>query len=332
MENGKLVSIIVPVYNVEQYLRKCLETIISQTYQNLEIILINDGATDSSPVICREYAGKDSRIVLINQENGGLSRARNTGVRASHGEYIGFVDSDDFIYFDMYEKLVSTLEMRDADIAECLVEDVNQDKETGVRDEENGYYEMTGKQALYKLISNEKGVHPRYAVWSKLFKRKLIEDLQFPQGEIHEDYFYDTLAFLRAEKYVILRSKLYCHRNRPCSITSVPFNLKDYDKLKHIDERTKYLLKNGYADLAEASQKDEYETLLDYYDRAFKADMPWECEKIKNILWEKKEYIHKCGFKNLRRIEFRLFYINAKLYIAYKKIKDKLYVRVSKGS
>lgn len=325
MENEKLVSIIIPVYNVEQYLRKCLNTVISQTYMNLEIILINDGSTDSSPDICREYAGKDSRIILINQENGGLSAARNAGIAISHGEYIGFVDSDDYVYLDMYEHLVKALEHKKADIAECLAEEVTQDQETAVKNQGSYYYEMTGEEALYRLMSHKKGIRPRYAVWNKLFRREFIEDLRFPNGEIHEDYFYDALAFLRTEKYIIVESKLYCHRNRPYSITAVPFNEKDYDKVKHIEERTKYLWENGFKELAKVSQRDGYETLLDYFYRAFEANLHQECLRIKKLLFEKREDIYACGFKNIRNLEFRLFYFNSDIYIVYKRIKNRLY-------
>ena len=324
MRNNKLVSIIVPIYNVEQYLKKCLDTLIQQTYQELEIILINDGSTDSSVDICKEYQNRDSRVVLINQQNAGLSAARNAGVKISHGEYIGFVDSDDFIYLDMYENLVRALEAKEADIAECMVEDVIQDKEIQVKGDTISYYEMTGKEALYKLMLNGKGIHPRYAVWSKLFKRRLVVDLKFPQGEIHEDYFYDALAFLSAKKYVILSSKLYCHRHRPCSITSVPFSVRDYDKIKHIKERTKYLSEKGYKDLAEVSKRDGFETLLDYYYRAHQAGMNKECLKIKKILFENRQVINKCGFKNSRKLEYALFYFNTARYITYKRFKNKI--------
>ncbi len=113
------ISIIVPVYNVENYLKKCLDSIVNQTFKDIEIILINDGSTDNSLNICKEYAKKDHRIRLINKPNGGLSSARNVGIDLSTGEYLGFVDSDDWIALNMYEKLYNLCKIFNADISQC---------------------------------------------------------------------------------------------------------------------------------------------------------------------------------------------------------------------
>lgn len=330
MKNEELVSVIVPIYNVDKYLRKCLDTIISQTYSNLEIILVNDGSTDLSYDICQEFKKKDTRIILINQENSGLSVARNVGVKASHGKYIGFVDSDDYLYLNMYESLVTALESKSADIAECMVEDVIEDKNVGIRTDTISYYEMRGKDALSKLMQNEKGIRPRYAVWSKLFKSDIIKDLEFPSGEIHEDYFYDALALLRAEKYVIISSKLYCYRSRQNSITSAPFNIKDFDKIKHIFQRTQYLKDNGYEDLSIISQRSGYETLLHYYFRAHQVGMPDECLAIKKALFKERDNIKKCEVRNIRKMEFFFFYFNPIIYVTYMRVKIKLYTLIKK--
>lgn len=325
MDMRKLVSVIVPVFNVDKYLRKCLDTILNQSYCNLEIILVNDGSTDNSRSICEEYQKKDSRIVLVNQINAGLSAARNAGIRISHGSYIGFVDSDDYICLNMYERLVETLEEKDADIVECMVQNVTTDNEERVANDNITYREMSGKEALKELMQGREKIHPIYAVWSKLFKREIIENLKFPQGEIHEDYFYDALAFLRCKKYVMISSKLYCYRKRPNSITSVPFNLKDFDKIKHINERTEYLKKNGYTDLANISMKNGYAVLLDYYYRASQNSMFAECANIKKELISNKDKIKRCKFSRMRRMEFLLFWCEPNAYVVFRKIKNKIY-------
>ena len=127
MEN--LISVIVPVYNIEAYLRKCIDSILAQTYTNLEIILVDDGSTDNSGEICNEYAAKDARIRVIHKGNGGLSSARNTGIDIATGKYIGFVDSDDYLAPDMYEKLLGAIVNNHADISVCNVHHVDENEE-----------------------------------------------------------------------------------------------------------------------------------------------------------------------------------------------------------
>ena len=128
MINKKKLSIIIPVFNVEEYLPKCIESVVNQTYDNLEILLINDGSTDNSGVICDNFAHKDERVKVVHKENGGLSAARNLGLSLATGHYIAFLDSDDYIDSEMYETLVDALENADADIAACGFKEIYQNK------------------------------------------------------------------------------------------------------------------------------------------------------------------------------------------------------------
>lgn len=167
--SNSLISVIIPVYNVENFLPKCLDSVLAQTYKNLEIILINDGSADNSGKICDEYAAKDKRIHVVHQENKGLSRARNTGLSLAKGKYIAFVDSDDYIDLDMYEYLYSLISKDNADMAMCNV------------NEDEGFHSSKLIDTPYSLIP----IHKCFECadwmfsWNKLYKMDLIGDVRF---------------------------------------------------------------------------------------------------------------------------------------------------------
>ncbi len=198
------ISIIVPVYKVEPYIRKCLDSIVGQTYRNLQIILVDDGSPDNCGKICDEYAAKDSRIEVIHQENGGLSAARNAGLRLATGDYIGFVDSDDWIELDMYEYLLENALKYQAGIAVCGRIERHVDKEV-VR----GFSEievLDRELALKYLLQND--LLQNYA-WDKLYKRELFQDIWFPAGKTFEDVAVMHKLFIKAERVVCLPEAKY---------------------------------------------------------------------------------------------------------------------------
>lgn len=177
-----LISVIVPVYNMENHLEKCVDSIVEQTYKNLEIILVDDGSTDSSPMLCDDYAKKDERIRVIHKKNGGQSSARNAGLNSCHGSYIGFVDSDDYIEPIMYESLISAIgtKVRTVAIAAFAVED-----EDGIvlhNDNMDKQYE-TKEQYLESLLLHKGDV----SAWSKLFSKDIIGDCRFDESKLNED-------------------------------------------------------------------------------------------------------------------------------------------------
>lgn len=181
----KRISIIVPVYNVEKYLTRCIDSILAQTYQNIEVILVNDGSTDSSPAICDEYAQKDARISVIHKENGGLSSARNAGLDAATGEYIGFVDSDDFIAPDMYANLLKTLDSDKVGIANCMyVRAFDSGKTADSRVPHNQNECISRINYLEELLLHVGDV----SVCTKLFSHQIIGDIRFPEGKLNEDF------------------------------------------------------------------------------------------------------------------------------------------------
>lgn len=202
-----LISVIVPVYNVEQFLNRCMQSILHQTYQNLEVILVDDGSTDSSAGMCDEYARQDCRVKVLHKPNGGLSDARNAGLELASGTYIGYVDSDDWIEPDMYEQMHRACVENNARVAVCRYFNEYKDRtESGG----SGSVVPLSREELLKIYI---GGHDSYiiynSVWSKLFERELVRGMVFPKGRNSEDIMYTTRAFCKAERAVYLDSSFY---------------------------------------------------------------------------------------------------------------------------
>lgn len=207
------ISIIVPVYKVEPYLRKCLDSIISQTYQNLEIILVDDGSPDNCGAICDEYAARDRRIQVIHKENGGLSSARNTGLDIATGEWVGFVDSDDWVEPDMYEYLLSGAQQARADIAVCGVWEEWPDRRLCRSCSQAESFDTEG--GLEQFFLRKKYSH---SAWDKLYRRTLFAGIRFPEGQNFEDIATTHRVFERAKAVRLLPEAKYHYRQRPDSI------------------------------------------------------------------------------------------------------------------
>lgn len=234
-----LISIIVPVYNVEEYIEKCVNSIINQTYKNIEIILVDDGSKDNSGKICDELKQKDSRIKVIHKENGGLSDARNAGLKIANGDYIGFVDSDDYIKEDMFEILYKLNKEHNADISIVSFYEIYKGKVIGVRDSKK-LEELNKIQAIKELLIDTK--IQSYA-WNKLFKKQLFENIEFPKSKNFEDIATTLLLFEKANKVALLEEPKYYYVRRDNSIIGVR-NYKTYkDYLEVIYD--KYLYLNG---------------------------------------------------------------------------------------
>lgn len=231
-----LISIIVPIYNVEQYLNQCLQSICSQSYDNLEIILVDDGSSDRSPELCDEWAERDSRIQVIHKQNGGLSDARNTGISCAKGEYIAFVDSDDWIEKDLYQKLWSELQQNNAQIAACRIVKVFE----ATSEEQKIYSEQkifTSKEALQTLL---KGQDFCAVAWNKLYRRDVIGDIRFPVGRLHEDEFFTYRVIANASRLVLVPEAKYYYRQRAGSIMD-KWTIKHLDALDAFNERIHFL-------------------------------------------------------------------------------------------
>lgn len=240
---NKQISIIVPIYNVEKYLRRCIDAILNQTISNLEIILVDDGSPDLCPQICDEYAKRDNRIVVIHQENGGLSAARNAGIKAAKGEYIGFVDSDDYISPNMYELLYDNIEHYDADIAICNFEYVDDNGNALNRPSPMKTEVLTNKQALRKL--EEKRWTYYVTAWNKLYRRSLFDEISFPIGKLNEDSAIMHELFHKSRHIATIDDKLYYYVQRNNSIISGGYNVKRLDEVEAIYKRYRYYKEQG---------------------------------------------------------------------------------------
>lgn len=224
---GDKISVIVPIYKVEEYLHRCVDSIINQIYTNLEIILVDDGSPDNCPAICDEYAEKDSRIRVIHKKNGGLSDARNAGLEIATGEYIGFVDSDDWIHKDMYNVLYNTIKKNNADIVECGILSTYEyidDKKI-----DNIQMQIYSKSdSIGALITQE----IRQTVWNKLYKKTVINSILFDVGKLHEDEFWTYKILDRSNKLIKIDKKMYYYFQRENSIMSNSYSIKRLDALE----------------------------------------------------------------------------------------------------
>lgn len=226
-----LISVIVPIYKVEQYLNKCIESIVNQTYTNLEIILVDDGSPDNCPIMCDEWAKSDSRIKVIHKQNGGLSDARNAGIKIATGEYISFVDSDDWIHEEFILTLYNALKENDSNLSACDVSFVyNSDINTSISES----FEMrvfTPEQALDTLI-NGKGF--RAVAWNKLYHKDLLLNELFRFGKYHEDEFFTYRIIAKSTNPVFVNAKLYYYYQRENGIVHSV-------SVKHIDTLDAYI-------------------------------------------------------------------------------------------
>lgn len=226
MNKGKI-SVIVAIYNVEQYLHKCIDSILAQTYENLEIILVDDGSPDKSGAICDEYAQKDSRVKVIHKQNGGQSTARNAALDIATGEYIGFVDGDDWIEPEMYQILYSTMVNEGADIVQCgwYIVEPNGKKDCPYPDKYKKV--LTSDEALDSLID-----FPEFplntSVCCKLFRKRLVDWLRFSPVRAYEDDEFVYKAVSLANKIVCINSPLYDYFNRAESTMTAKFNMNKF--------------------------------------------------------------------------------------------------------
>ena len=229
-----LISVIVPVYNVAQYLEKSIASIQQQTYQNLEIILVDDGATDESGRLCEQIAEQDERVLVYHKENEGLSQARNDGLKQAHGDYVIFIDSDDYIHPEMIASLYQQLVKEDADVSSCGVMNVYANSESPQTENQDDYFVCDTETFLREYLIGEKIPG---TICNKLIKKEIAAQLIFPKGLIYEDAYYHFDLIKVAKKYVVNTKPYYYYFHRGDSITTKPYAEKD---LAYIDIYQKF--------------------------------------------------------------------------------------------
>lgn len=241
MTQNPLISVIVPIYNVEDYFDRCVNSLVKQTYKNLEIILVDDGATDSCPLLCDEWAQKDSRIKAIHKVNGGLSDARNAGLEIANGELIVLIDSDDWIDYCAIEKMYERMLADDSDVVSSGVKWVTEDGtllkditvlQDAVLDTHSAMSEI--------IVDGQLKQH----VWNKLYKRELVEDIPFEKGKYHEDVFWSYQVFGRAKKVSLMKESFYNYVQRSSSIMGAGYSKNRLDALEAMKQRCDYVKKH----------------------------------------------------------------------------------------
>lgn len=237
-----LISVVVPIYNVERYLEKCIDSIINQSFEHLEIILVNDGSTDHSLEICEKYKAQDKRIKVLDKKNGGLSDARNAGIEESMGEFITFVDSDDFIDRDMIKYLYHLIKQNDADISICQYKAI---------EEKSGIIKKYLFVPAETISGNNKCMEAFFThcgigtiAWGKLYKKELFDGIRYPKGKFHEDVFTTYLLVAKSHCIVIGEQHKYNYLLRDNSISSSPFQLKHLDSIEAAKVRSGFIKKN----------------------------------------------------------------------------------------
>lgn len=251
------ISIIVPVYNVEKYLSRCVNSILSQTFKDFELILVDDGSPDKCPQICDEYASKDSRVSALHKKNAGQSSARNSALDIVTGDYIAFVDSDDWIAPDTYEYLYNLITKNDADVVsgDYVITYGNE------IDFSKKYTEkvITGSQEILKFYFKQDKLHGKndFPVWIKLYKKELFDGIRFPSGKIYEDNITNFLILSKCNKYVKSTKEVYAYFQRQQSTTKTKLTEKHLalidvskemlDKVQNYDEELKTLVEKKIA-------------------------------------------------------------------------------------
>jgi glycosyltransferase involved in cell wall biosynthesis len=245
-----MISVIVPVYNTEQWLPDCIESILQQTYANLEIILVDDGSSDGSAAICDAAAMQDARVRVMHTPNGGVSAARNHGLDIAAGAYIVLVDADDILALNMIEELYHLCIENDCNIAQCRhTRPENRDTSTvEPASKEVSIYE--GK-AMHWGLAGRGGTRPM--PWAKLYERSLFEGVRFPLGLIHEDEAAIHRILYPAKRMAFSNAKLYYYRQTPDSIMNANFSIKRYDILTALQDRMLFYFEAGWSELAFAT-------------------------------------------------------------------------------
>ncbi len=328
-----LISVIIPVYAVEKYLKRAVDSVLHQTYRNLEIILVDDGSLDACPAICDAYAAKEARVRVIHKANGGLSDARNAGLDIAGGDYIAFLDSDDYYAPFFIEVLYEQIRKTDAEVALCryeVTEALNaaegpdfaqwlrayKDGEIDCQTYERGQmllnqYDALCCDATYFIVA-----------WNKLYKASLWKDVRFPKGKIHEDEATTHRIFDKINRGVYVNMPMYAYFSMPDSITRAKFNIRRLQWFDALDDRIAFLLEKEEHEAANAALRARADGAIRYYYPLVK-----ECPREKKAAWRLKGYVKNAlrisrkgqepqkGFlRPVTRVGYRLFLVAPGLY------------------
>jgi glycosyltransferase involved in cell wall biosynthesis len=310
-----VLSIIVPIYKVESYLRKCIDSILTQTFTDFELILIDDGSPDNCPQICEEYKILDKRVILVHKENGGLSEARNYGLNIARGDYLGFVDSDDYIASTMYEVMINAIKETGSDMVFCDNLRVSSD---GITTQSWGGEAKcySHEEAMYALLTDKINSQ----AWNKLYKRDLFKEIRYPKGRIYEDIATTYKYVHRCHKIAYIKTPLYYYTLRGDSICFTRNADRDYHIFLGFKERYEFA-KEEYPQFVDECLKlmvehgllSCYHAILSSDDRRFEA--------IRNdLIKQKKEILKSRTLPTKRKMQATLLILNGNLYYGLVKL------------
>lgn len=307
------ISVIVPVFNVEKYIKKCVDSIVSQTFSNIEIILVDDGSTDNSGIMCDEYAKIDSRIKVIHKKNGGLSSARNAGINIATGQYFGFIDSDDYIDKDMFELLHRNIIKEKADLSICGIYQCYEGKKPSIN--KPWYRILESEEAI--RIAFEGKIFSVNAV-NKLYKRELFENLRYPEGKTTEDAFVIVDILSECKKIVATAEQKYYYFHREGSITTIKSAANCFDCIEAY-RRNKNLIDKNYPKISDVAMSSYCWSYFYALDRLlFAQDRAQYVAEEKDIIQFLRSniifIITKSKLAKSRKISAVALYINVKLY------------------
>ena len=310
---SELISIVVPVYNTEKYLHRCINSLIKQTYKNIEILLINDGSTDNSEKICAEYMKANINVFVYTKPNGGLSDARNYGIEKASGSYIMFVDSDDFIAENMVEALYTDIVNHNADISsidvfefsnECYIFPNAYNSQNTIT--------LDNRMAIKNIISN---INTYNYAWNKLYNAKLFDTVKFPKGYVMEDLGTTYLLIYKAHKITYNPAKLYYYYQRENSILHSP-NKKFYQDKYYLSEKRFLYIKDKYPECIE-NDKFMISVLVECFSYVKNNDAYKSFTHIMNIIDKHVVWSMSRSF----RIKYIVFRINYFLYKLFERVK-----------
>lgn len=304
-----LISVIIPVYNVEKYLNKCITSVVEQTYKNLEIIIVDDGSTDQSPEICDEWKKRDSRIQVVHSSNGGAGKARNTALDMATGDYVTFVDSDDYIAPQMYQVLLEQF-YDGIGIVECNYSMVYDDSEEFK--EERKIYKIHTYSAVEAMHENINDHIFRQLIWNKMYRKDVIKGIYFPTGKKIDDEFWTYQAIGNASKLIYMDQKLYAYRQQEQSVMHLLDAKKRLEALKAKEERHIYICE-FMPQLKTESLNNLWFTCIYQGQRVLKDKNK---ENLKSVYPQIKRFIKKYPQTNLKDITDK----KQKIWIIFAKI------------
>lgn len=284
MNESPKISVIIPVYNVEQYLRQCLDSVVNQTYKNLEIFCVDDGSTDNSGKICEEYSLKDNRITVIHKQNDGISSARNAVIDMVKGRYITFIDSDDYVESDFIEYLYNILKKFNCKMSVCthnIVKNNKIKKSFNLKTD----YKLSSQECIKRLLYND-GIDT--SAWAKLYEKSLFNDIRYPVGKLFEDIATTYKFFIKSKEIACGHLAKYNYNVRDNSIVTEKFNRSKLDLLESTDNMAEEVI-NIFPNLKKAALRRRVYARFSTLNQMVKVDKENE-EKVKEMISFIKKY------------------------------------------